>query len=76
MYQNRNADGSSLTITNASITGNQIKNGSKNGGGVYTNVRTVEISDSAISDNTATEKISTIFITIYRNNHIITSLNL
>lgn len=54
VYQNRNADGSSLTITNASITGNQTKNGSKNGGGVYTNVRTVEISDSAISDNTAT----------------------
>ncbi len=53
IYQTRNASGSSLSIRNAVITGNQTKNGSKNGGGVYAYSHSLTIEDSAISRNTA-----------------------
>ena len=53
IYQTRNASGSSLSIRNAVITGNQTKNGSKNGGGVYAYSHSLTIEDSDISRNTA-----------------------
>ena len=52
----RDVDGSSLTITNAVISGNEAKSSSKNGGGVFTNARTVTIAGSTITDNTCTNK--------------------
>ena len=56
VFQTRNANGSSLSITNAVITGNQTKNNSKNGGGVYTNARTVNVDGTKITDNTCTSQ--------------------
>ena len=52
----RDVDGSSLMITNAVISGNEAKSSSKNGGGVFTNARTVTIAGSTITDNTCTNK--------------------
>lgn len=54
LYHDRNADNTSLSITNAVVTGNRTTAGSMNGGGVFTNCRKVEISGSTITDNTCT----------------------
>ena len=54
LYHSREVDGSTLTITNASIDGNRITVSSKVGGGVYTNARTLSITGGSISNNTAT----------------------
>ena len=52
----RDVNGSSLSITNAVISGNAAQSSSKNGGGVFTNARTVTIAGSTITDNTCTNK--------------------
>ncbi len=52
----RDVNGSSLSITNAVISGNEAQSSSKNGGGVFTNARTVTIAGSTITDNTCTNK--------------------
>jgi len=52
IYQNQNSDGSSMTITGSRITGCKANNGS--GGGVWSNVRALSISDSEVSKNSAT----------------------
>jgi len=54
LYHDKNADNTSLTITNAVITGNRTTANSMNGGGVYTNCRKVEINGAEITDNTCT----------------------
>lgn len=54
--QTRNANNTSLTITNASITGNQTTGSGKNGGGVYTEARVVSIDGSTITDNKCTSQ--------------------
>ena len=54
VYHDKNANNSSLTVTNATISNNQTKNSSKNGGGIFTNCRTVSINGSTINENTCT----------------------
>lgn len=54
ILHDRDINGSSLTITNAIITGNEVKTAEKSGGGVFTYARTVEINGTTISDNVAT----------------------
>ena len=54
IYHDKNANNTSLTITNATVSGNRTTNGSKNGGGVFTNCRAVSISGASITDNTCT----------------------
>ena len=56
IYHDKNANNTSLTITNATISGNQTKNDGKNGGGVFTNCRAVTISGAAITDNACTKQ--------------------
>ena len=56
VYHSRDNNNSSLTVTNATITGNQTKNNGKNGGGIWTNARKVNIDGSAITNNTCTSK--------------------
>ena len=56
IYHDKNANNTSLTITNATISGNQTKNNDKNGGGVFTNCRAVTISGAAITDNVCTKQ--------------------
>ena len=57
IYQSRNVDGSILTIANASISGNKANNTNtgtaQGGGGIYAGVRTLTITDSTVSNNTA-----------------------
>ena len=65
VYHARDMQGSSLTITNATITGNQTKNNSKSGGGVFTNARTVSISGSTITDNTCTSTGGGVYANTY-----------
>lgn len=50
----KNSTGSSLTITNAVISGNESKASSKDGGGVFTNAHTVTIDGATISGNRTT----------------------
>ena len=54
VYHARNDNKSSLTVENATVSGNQIRNSSKNGGGIYTNARKVVIEGSTITDNKCT----------------------
>ena len=54
IYHDKNADNTSLTITNATISGNQTKSSGKNGGGVFTNCRAVTINGASITDNICT----------------------
>ena len=54
IYHDKNADGTSLTVTNATISGNRTTNSSKNGGGIFTNCRAVTVNGSTITDNTCT----------------------
>ena len=50
----KDVSGSSLSITNAVIHGNEVKAGSKDGGGVFTNAHTVVITGGTISNNRTT----------------------
>lgn len=57
VYQMRNADGSKLDISDTVVTGNTSNNTSNNpdqgGGGIYAGVRTMNIVNSTVSNNTA-----------------------
>ena len=54
IYHDKNADNTSLTVTNATISGNYTTNSGKNGGGIFTNCRVVTINGSTITDNNCT----------------------
>ena len=54
VYYDKDVNNSKLTITNTDIVGNETQNNGKNGGGVYTNARKVEIVGSVITDNKST----------------------
>ena len=65
LYQDRDANNSSLTITNAVITDNRTTANSMNGGGVWTKARTVEISGASITDNTCTSQGGGVYANSY-----------
>ena len=67
IYHDKNADNTSLTITNATISGNQTKNSAKNGGGVFTNCRTVTINGATITDNICTSKGGGLYAYSYKS---------
>lgn len=54
ILHDKDVSGSTLTINNAIINGNEVKTANMNGGGVYTKARAVEINGTTISDNVAT----------------------
>lgn len=61
IYQNRNVSGSALTVAHATICGNTANNTATNsdrlgGGGIYSTVRTMEVTDSVISQNTSSRQ--------------------
>ncbi len=65
IYHKKDANNSSLTITNAVISGNRTTGSGKSGGGVYSNARTVEISGSTITDNTCTSAGGGVYANTY-----------
>ena len=67
IYHDKNADNTSLAITNATISGNQIKINGKNGGGVFTNCRTVTINGATITDNICTNKGGGLYAYSYKS---------
>jgi len=67
IYHDKNADGSSLTVTNAVISGNRTTNSGKNGGGIYTNCREVTVNGSTIIDNTCTSQGGGLYAYSYKS---------
>ena len=65
IYHKKDVKNSSLTITNAVISGNRTTGSGKSGGGVFTNARTVTIAGSTITDNTCTSAGGGVYANTY-----------